>query len=131
MDSPTGSRGFSDDPGSWKTMPTLSRSGCRSLRLAPFICTPATSKLPPATGSRPSAARPIVVLPEPDSPTSPTTSPRPIVRETSSTARKTGWLPRLGYSSTRFSATRIGADVGLGACRCRSRSVRASAVGRG
>ena len=75
IDSPTGSRGFSEEPGSWKTMPTRSRSGRRSLAVAPCILTPATSSDPPATGSRPMAARPIVVLPEPDSPTRPTTSP--------------------------------------------------------
>ena len=56
-------------------MPTLRRSRAIVLRSAWLMSIPATVRVPSTTGSRPTAARPIVVLPEPDSPTRPTTSP--------------------------------------------------------
>ena len=66
-------------------------------------------------------ARPIVVLPEPDSPTRPTTSPWPIVRLTPSTARNAGARPRFGYSmatSREVDDERLdGAPASRPACR--------------
>ncbi len=89
-----------DEPGSWNTMPTFARSGFRSLCFAPRIVMPSMVMWPEWTGSSPTTARPIVVFPEPDSPTSPTTSPRLMDIVTPSTARNAGVRPRLGYSST-------------------------------
>jgi hypothetical protein len=43
--------------------------------LTPFISTPSTRSEPPVTGVSPAIARPIVVFPDPLSPTRPTTSP--------------------------------------------------------
>ena len=72
----------------------------------------------------------VVDLPQPDSPTSPTLSPRPTVKLMPSTARKFSGstaglgpnsfvsVPRAslrGYSLTSFSTT----SRGLAACRCR------------
>ncbi|SKV05373.1 Uncharacterised protein [Mycobacteroides abscessus subsp. abscessus] len=101
IDWPIGHRGFSEDPGSWKTTPTLLRISRSCLRLAVEISFPATQIVPDATFSRPTAARPIVDFPDPDSPTRPTTSPLPMVNDTSSTARKLPLLP--GYSMTACS----------------------------
>ena len=55
---------------------------------------------PPATGVSPAIARPIVVFPEPLSPTRPRTSPGAIEKLTRSTARKAGRRNRPGYSMT-------------------------------
>ena len=68
-------------------------------------------------------ARPIVVLPEPDSPTRPTTSPCSTVSVTPSTARNAGARPRLGYSMATFAqiddellrfGVAVGPDVVIG-----------------
>ncbi|MDT4860705.1 hypothetical protein FQZ97_952800 [compost metagenome] len=77
MLSPIGRRGFSDEDGSWNTMPMWRRTWCSCLPffLAAEMSWPTTRMVPAATGSSPTAARPMVVLPEPDSPTSPTTWP--------------------------------------------------------
>ena len=70
-----GSLGFKDDAGSWKTIPVWRRIGKSSFCDALEISLPTISNLPDLTGSSPIAALPTVVLPEPDSPTSPTISP--------------------------------------------------------
>ena len=75
MDSPIGRRGLSELPGSWKTMPTVFRKGFSSWLFAPVMSMPQTVILPADTGRSATAARPMVVLPEPDSPTRPITSP--------------------------------------------------------
>src|SRR5438128_5481229 len=65
----------------WKTMPTHRRRGGRSLTTRP------SKRLPPASGrSRPAIRRSVVVLPQPEPPTRETSSPRPISRESPSTA---------------------------------------------
>ena len=64
---------------------------------------PATSILPATVGSNPIAARPTVVLPEPDSPTNPTISPGKISKLNSVTARNAGTRPLFGYSIETFS----------------------------
>ena len=66
---------------------------------------PSTRRDPPATGVSPAIARPIVVFPEPLSPTSPSTSPGAIVKLTRSTARKAARRKRPGYSMISSSAT--------------------------
>jgi hypothetical protein len=54
--------------------------------LTPFISWPSTCSDPPTTVVRPTIARPIVVLPDPDSPTRPTTSPGATWKSTPLTA---------------------------------------------
>ena len=82
-------------------MPTWLRSGCEVLARGPDHVLPrrcSARRRSPRAG--PTTARPIVVLPEPDSPTRPTTSPWWIVRSTPSTARNAGVRRRPGYSMT-------------------------------
>ncbi|CPU67583.1 Uncharacterised protein [Mycobacteroides abscessus] len=82
--------------GSWNTNPMRGRTGRSSRSLTPFISTPSTRNDPPVTRVRPATARANVVLPEPDSPTRPSTSPGRMVSETSSTAVKPGRRRRPG-----------------------------------
>jgi pantoate--beta-alanine ligase len=82
--------------GSWNTNPIRGRIGRSSRSRTPFISTPSTSSDPPVTLVSPATARPIVVLPEPDSPTRPSTSPGRITKSTPSTARNPGVRSRPG-----------------------------------
>src|SRR5215472_6855603 len=86
MMSPTVIRGLSEAYGSWKMI-------CISLRFARidlpsiFVISSPPKRIEPVVGSsRRRMQRPIVVLPEPDSPTSPSVSPRLMLNETPSTA---------------------------------------------
>ena len=54
--------------------------------LTPLISRPSTVREPSSTAVSPTIARPMVVFPDPDSPTSPTTSPGPIQKSTPLTA---------------------------------------------
>src|SRR5581483_2374754 len=79
-------RGFKLAYGSWNTS-CMSRRRWR--RLSPSTCVmsfPLNVIVPAAMGTRRRMARPVVVLPEPVSPTRPRVSPRKISNETSSTA---------------------------------------------
>ena len=117
---------MSDDPGSWNTKLTLAADLRRSCLEMPTMFVPRTDAVPSTNGSSPTIARPIVVLPEPDSPTSPTTSPWPTVSVTPSTARNAGARPRLGYSmatSRRSTTSRSAGALG----RRRRRRLRRSA----
>ena len=67
-------RGFSEASGFWNTSWVGLRSSVWNL-------------ISPSWLARPAMARPRVVLPLPDPPTRPTTSPRPMVNDTS---RRTG-----------------------------------------
>ena len=89
-------RGLSDDAGSWKTKPKRERNGrsCRSER--PEISLPETWIVPLVGCCRPTVVRPTVDLPEPDSPTRPSTSPLRTSSDTWSTARKGGWPEAAG-----------------------------------
>ena len=78
------------------------------------ISVPTISILPSLIGSNPIAARPTVVLPEPDSPTKPTISPGNIWRLNSFTAVNAGIRPRFGYSIVTFSKFKTGAMPLLG-----------------
>ena len=89
---------------------------------------PSTVAVPSTNGSSPTIARPIVVLPDPDSPTSPTTSPRPTVsvdvvdgaeRRRPGPASGTRWRRRW-RSTTR--------SLGAARRRGRARPARRSAV---
>src|SRR5689334_676189 len=71
---------------------------------------------PPVGGSRRRMQRPVVVLPQPDSPTRPSVSPRPISKLTPSTALTTAGRPPkspppTSKCFTRFSTRRIGSGV--------------------
>ena len=68
--------GLNEEPGSWNTKPMSARLGLKSRSLTPFISMPSTFREPPDTFCRPAMARPVVDLPEPDSPTRPSTSER-------------------------------------------------------
>ena len=94
MLSPIGVRGSSDAYGSWKMICIRRRYG---LSAAPLSCGDVRrrrtgSRRPSASMSR-SSSRPTVVLPQPDSPTRPSVSPRRIVKLTPSTAWTVGDRP--------------------------------------
>ena len=88
--------------GSWNTMPASSpRARCNAAGAAPIICWPSSRMLPvglvPPGGRSCSSDSAVTDLPEPDSPTSASVSPRSSVNETPSTTRlapkrRTGWL---------------------------------------
>ena len=73
--SPTVVRGFSEDNGSWNTMPIRRRNAfaarprTRLMSASPMWTEPAVGAIRPVT------ARATVLFPEPDSPTRPSTSP--------------------------------------------------------
>src|SRR4029077_2944487 len=73
--------------------------------------------------------RPVVVLPQPDSPTRPSVSPRPISKLTPSTALTTAGRPPkspppTSKCFTRFSTRRIGSDVLMRSGRSRGGRVK-------
>ena len=63
----------------------------RSRPPTPVMSLPANLTRPEAMGTLPRMALPVVVLPEPDSPTSPNVSPRSIEKLMSSTAVRRVW----------------------------------------
>ena len=83
---PTVMRGLSDEYGSWKITWIWRRTSRISLVERWVMSTPAKWMVPSVASSSLSTVRPTVVLPQPDSPTSPSVSPGAIVNETSSTA---------------------------------------------
>ena len=86
---PTVCIGLRLEYGSWKTICTVPRSRRRSLPgslLQSPAWMPSMVTCPPEAGSRPVSTRASVVLPEPDSPTSPTDSPAPTSTDTPSSA---------------------------------------------
>src|SRR5581483_5488694 len=86
-------RGFRLAYGSWKTS-CIRRRKRRSCSPPMFVMSSSSKTiLPAARGTLRSTARPVVVLPDPDSPTSPSVSPRRIEKVTSSTARIVVRLP--------------------------------------
>ena len=87
-------RGLSEPNGSWKMIcisrrSARSRSGPASLRLSP-----ATRMVPEVGSIRRTSMRPVVDLPQPDSPTRPSVWPRWIAKSTPSTARTAADLAR-------------------------------------
>ena len=68
-------RGFSDEIGSWKIIWTCVRSVRRSPRFSAEISVSLKMIRPDVTRSTCTTALPVVVLPQPDSPTSPSVSP--------------------------------------------------------
>ncbi len=83
---PTVCRGLSDEYGSWKIIPMSRRSG----RIWPadrwLMSRPSNRICPPVGSSSRVSSRPVVVLPQPDSPTTPSVCPAATEKLTSSTA---------------------------------------------
>src|SRR6266700_468372 len=113
---PTVCRGFSDKYGSWKMIWRSWRIGRSAPPLRWVMSRPSKTIFPPVGSSSRTTARPVVVLPQPDSPTRPSVSPGATVKSTPSTARTTpperNSLPRTGKClaspSTRSSGSRGG-----------------------
>ena len=90
--------GLIDERGSWKTIAARVRRRARSSAgEAPSTWTPPSSMVPVTSaeeGSRPSTARAVRDLPDPDSPTRATVSPAAMCRDTASSSRlePPGWL---------------------------------------
>ena len=90
---PTGYTGFREVIGSWKIMAIRLPRSFRSApspkvrrSVSPKRISPAATR--PAGGTRPSTDRAVTLLPQPDSPTSPTILPRGMARSTPSTAAR-------------------------------------------
>ena len=107
---PTVMRGSNDPYGSWK-MICIRR---RILRSGPDFSDarsiPSNLTVPAVLSRRRMSARPVVLLPQPDSPTRPSVSPRRMVNEMSSTARTTPIVfcrnpARIGKWTSRPSAS--------------------------
>ena len=103
-------RGFSDACGSWKTICISRRIGCSCLAAGLGDVLPRKRIAPPVVGTSRTSARISVVLPQPDSPTTPSVSPSRSANDTSSTACTAPALrsmitPRLIGKSTRRCST--------------------------
>ena len=119
--------GLSDEYGSWNTTRSSDVSVLRSLSDALVMSLPCRCTDPALGGCRPSNALPIVDLPDPDSPTSPSVSPGAMSKVTSSTAGgMRAALRPLPYRTTRsrtLSAGRVSGSIVMVRC-ARSRSRR-------
>ncbi len=91
-------RGLSDSYGSWKTICTRRRMRRRSRADRRPTSAPSSMTRPPLGAMSPMSRLPTVVFPEPDSPTSASTSPGPSSKLTPSTAR-TGRAGRRAITS--------------------------------
>src|SRR3989449_3333993 len=89
MISPTRIRGLSELYGSWKTTCTLRRWSRSAVPVSSARLRPANSMAPAVGSSAASTSFDVVVLPHPDSPTSPSVSPGLIVKLIPSTALTT------------------------------------------
>ena len=118
--SPQDITGFKAVIGSWKIIDMRTqRSARRRSALAPRMFSPSSRISPPVAlsslGESPMTACAITDLPEPDSPTRQTISPRPTVRLTSATAWARS-LPRgSAMLNARMSRTAL---TGLPSCHC-------------
>lgn len=119
--------GFSDEYGSWKIACTSRARSRRSRRRRPPMSVPSSRMRPDVTGASPRTARPIVVLPEPDSPTRPSVSPGAMSRLTSSMIRFVERRRPDRYSTTRFSTRSSGVASVITPPRGRARMTTARA----
>ena len=76
MLSPIGVRGSSDAYGSWKMICIRRRYGCSAAPFSVVMSVPSKTIVPAVGSMSRSSSRPTVVLPQPDSPTRPSVSPR-------------------------------------------------------
>lgn len=81
--SPTLWRGLSEESGFWNTSWMSRRTSCGRCRAAGARSCPSNRIVPAQGGCSPAIARGSVDFPLPDSPTTPTVSPRAMARETS------------------------------------------------
>src|SRR5262245_26474864 len=113
MIEPTVIRGFSDAYGSWKMICICLRRARRE-RLSSVVTFLPSNHTSPEVGSiRRRMVRPVVDLPQPDSPTRPSVSPGCMVNEMSSTActratSRESSPPRIGKYFLRFLTVRSG-----------------------
>ena len=84
---PTVCRGFSDEYGSWKIICDVAAQRAQLRARAWVMSRPSKTILPPVGSSSRVISRPVVVLPQPDSPTSASVSPARTSKSTPSTAR--------------------------------------------
>ena len=113
---PTVYTGSSASMGSWNTIDTVRPRKSLSARPCSAITSVPSTRMLPSTRVRPggcrrSTDRSVTLLPEPDSPSSATTSPRPSVRSTPSSAR-TGLAPPVKVT-VRPLMSRMGSAVAL------------------
>ena len=113
-------RGLSDEIGSWKIICTCVRSVRRSPRLSAVSSVSPKRILPEVARSTWTMARPVVDLPQPDSPTRPSVSPWRMVKLMPATAWTVvlPWWKETWRSSTDSSGsvvpTAVGSTVGVG-----------------
>ena len=117
--------GLSVVVGSWKTMPTSRPRMRRSASASSVVISTPSSSIEPSRrasgGSRPLRASAVTLLPEPDSPTMPSTSPAPTSRSTPRTAGTGRPVPTKLTFSPRTRSVNAGPWSGRPAC-CRSRA---------
>src|SRR5687767_10387469 len=117
MIEPTVIRGLSEAYGSWK-MICISFRRARSERLSSVVTFLFSNQISPDVGSMSlRIVRPVVDLPQPDSPTSPRVSPGMTSNDTSSTAwtratSRESSPPRIGKYFLRFRTLRSGSAMG-------------------
>ncbi|MNQ63943.1 hypothetical protein D3C85_783430 [compost metagenome] len=93
MMSSTRMRGFSDENGSWKIIWICRRNGFSCFSPFSAVRSVPPNVTEPSDGVyRPDISRATVDFPEPDSPTSPNTSPSPMEKLTRLTASSVRWL---------------------------------------
>ena len=104
-------RGLSEAYGSWKTIWMSRRTARICFRLKPVMSSPSKTIVPDVGSSSFMIVRPSVVLPQPDSPTTPSVSPARMPSVTPSTARTCPMVRRkkpalIGKCLTRLSMCR-------------------------
>ncbi|MNY03946.1 hypothetical protein D3C86_1365940 [compost metagenome] len=119
MEKPTVTRGSSEANGSWNTNWMSRRRDCNSLFFRLTMSRPPNLISPPWLSTRRSSERPVVDLPQPDSPTSDSVSPGYRSKLTFSTActRRCTRLrmpPRKSKRVTRLRTERIGSRLAAG-----------------
>ena len=116
---PTVIRGFSEEYGSWKTIWTCRRYARSCSKESPPIDAPSKRMSPEVGVMSFMIIRPVVVLPQPDSPTRPTVSPPAMSKLIPSTARTARAGPRsksprrTGKCFTRFLTSMSGGCAGI------------------
>ena len=114
---PTVLRGLSDENGSWKIICICRRNGFICLRFRPTSSEPSNFMEPLVGSRRRNTLRPVVDLPQPDSPTKPRVSPWNTSNETPSTAftspmcRLINVPPRIGNHFLRSRTCNTGSDI--------------------
>src|SRR3546814_2091069 len=98
MISSTRMRGSSEAKGSWKIIWMASAVSLAATRPSRHTGLPSKARLPSVGGRMPATMRPKVDLPQPDSPTRPTTSPAPTVRRSEEHTSELQSLMRISYA---------------------------------